>query len=66
MAMTQRTVYELHCDMQMCMSVVRGPSHQVVMSAAFDRGGWGLVPMQIGHGQTELVHKCPSHTVENP
>lgn len=66
MAITQRTVFELHCDMPMCMSVVRGPSHQIVTETAFARGGWGLVPVQMGHGQTELVHKCPQHTVEKP
>jgi hypothetical protein len=66
MAMTQRTVFEMRCDMPMCSSVVRGPSYQAVTDAAFGRGGWGLVQMQMGHGQTDVIHKCPVHTVENP
>ena len=62
MAMTQRTLFELHCDIQVCTSVVRGPTHQVVMDTAFGQhGGWTMAPVQYGHGKTEVIYRCPAH-----
>lgn len=61
MGMSQRTVYELHCDIAACTSVVTGPTHQVVLETAFGPGGWALSPVQRGHGVTDVIHKCPRH-----
>ncbi len=62
MAMTSRTVYELRCDVPVCASMVSGPSHQAVWDNAMSpQGGWDTAAAQTGHGQTELVHRCPLH-----
>jgi hypothetical protein len=61
MAMTQRTIFELRCDIQVCTSVVSGPSHQMVMDTAFRGGGWTTAPVQFGHGKTEVIYRCPTH-----
>jgi hypothetical protein len=60
--MSQRTIFELHCDVPACTSVVRGPEHRTVLDSAFGAGGWTLATVQQGHGTTEVIHKCPRHT----
>lgn len=64
MGMAQRTVHEMHCDVAACTSVVTGPTHQTVVDTAFGQGGWRLVPIQRGHGVTEVIHQCDRHHVE--
>jgi hypothetical protein len=61
MGMSSRTVFELHCDVQVCASVIRGPSHQAVMDLALGVGGWGQNVVQLGHGTTEIFWRCPNH-----
>lgn len=61
MGMTQRTSFELHCDVVPCTSVVSGPERQIVLDTAFRQDGWLLVPVQRGHGITEVIHQCGRH-----
>jgi hypothetical protein len=61
MGMSNRTVFELHCDVQVCASVVRGPSHQMVLDFALNGGGWDRAVVQLGHGATEMIYRCQQH-----
>lgn len=66
MSMTNRTVYELRCDIAVCTSLVSGPSHQAVWDTAMcERGGWDTAAVAMGHGHVELVHRCPLHNGHN-
>lgn len=61
MGMSQRTIYELHCDIDTCTSVVTGPDQRVVLDTAFGPQGWKLTTVQRGHGITEVINKCGRH-----
>lgn len=62
MAFTQRTVFELRCDIMGCTSVISGPNYQTVQSHAMsDLGGWAIVSVQTGHGHTDLIYRCDLH-----
>jgi hypothetical protein len=61
MGMSSRTVFELHCDVQHCASLIRGPSYQAVMDLALGVGGWGQRVVQLGHGASEIFWQCQHH-----
>lgn len=65
MGMSNRTVFELHCDVQVCASVIRGPSHQAVLDLA-GHTGWDQSAIQLGHGTTEIFWRCPQHRSGEP
>ncbi len=61
MALSQRTILELRCDMAVCTSVIRGQNQHDVMRHAFEVAGWTTTSLQLGHGQVEVIHRCPAH-----